>query len=136
MNMKETIRKILSEDMDWTKDIKSHIPNDSEIFGATMMVEMSLYNYLPIEYGYNWLTVAIADGRIIEFIIEGSHDIKIERSENVKEVDERYNSTGVETLEDYISEYDLDRIRENSITYRLITNAIPNEIIGIWVGDL
>ena len=136
MIMKETIRKILSEDMDWTKDIKSHIPKDSEIFGATMKVEMSLYDYLPIEYGYNWITVAIADGRIIEFIIEGSHNVKIERSENVKEVDERYNSTGVKTLEEYVNEYDLDVIRENSITHRLITNAIPNEIIGIWVGDL
>ncbi len=143
--MKETIRKILSEDLDWTNEIKSDLP-DSRILGRKIPVTISLREYLITQYSYDFVDVVFEDGRVIELTMEGDSDVKYQPYNNLWELVEDQgianpweeigppNEFNQSVLETYLGEYNMVEVRPE--VAEVIKKAIPLDIKGIYTGSL
>ena len=149
MNMKETIRKILSEEgMDWTSDVKASLPDD-RMLKKKFMVEMSLQDYLVSMYGYDFIDVILTDGRVIEFTIDG-HDVKYVVYNSLTELvdeqglswrtgeDEVLTNDNFESFEKMVNNY-LEEFTMSPVPKAIediMKKVIPLDIHGAYTGSL
>jgi hypothetical protein len=152
--MKETIRKILSEDFDWANDVKSDLP-DKRILTKKIPVTLSLRDYLNTqvvitngytEYSYDYVDVILNDGRVIELTMEGDYDVKYNTYNSLWELVEEQGISNPweevnkpidfnqEVLETYLREFDMVEVRPE--VAEILKKVIPLGIKGIYVGSL
>jgi hypothetical protein len=152
--MKETIRKILSEDFDWANDVKSDLP-DKRILTKKIPVTLSLRDYLNTqfvitngytEFSYDYVDVILNDGRVIELTMEGDYDVKYNTYNSLWELVEEQGISNPweevikpidfnqEVLETYLREFDMVEVIPE--VAEILKKVIPLGIKGIYVGSL
>ena len=133
MDMKETIRKILSEDFDWANDVRSDLPDES-ILETQIPVTLSLADYLRSQYGYDYLNIILDDDRIIDITIDG-YDINYKVYKSWKDLTDTEGLGDYESYEEYISGMSLTPIKDTEMM-DIIKKTFPFKLKGVFENSL
>ena len=132
------IRKIIKEEVDdfeWVGSIRAEFPHRDNIFGTTKSINITLSEYIELKYGYNFITVFLEDGRIIEFdndtgLTYYTYD-SLEELLKTQSLLDNYREGY--TINDYLEDFTMSPA--DSELSEFIHKAIPFDILGIYVGN-
>jgi hypothetical protein len=143
--MRNTIKKILKEDMDWIGGVQTALPNN-KILDELVPVTISLREYLNTQYGYNFIDIILKDDRVIELTMEGDYDVRYDTYSNVVEIvktqgiSNPWQEEGIPTeidqsvIESYLREFSMEEVTPK--VDEVLRKLIPLDIKGIYVGSL
>jgi hypothetical protein len=138
------IKKIIQEEMDWAKDVKSALPNNS-FLDDKIPVTLTVRDYLVTEFSYDFIDIILEDGRVIELTMEGDYDVKYQTYGSLYELVEGQGLSNPwaeigeqefsqSTMEDYLREFSMTEV-EGQVS-EVLRKVLPLDIKGIYRGSL
>jgi len=126
IGVKETIRKILSEDMEWTKSIPTAFPKQVDIYTTTIPMDITLWEYFKWNHDYSFITVFFEDTeKVVEFIMEDNTVVKL--NNNISEIGDE----GIMDMETYVTHHGED-ILGDKMVFNYVRKIFPWKIKGIY----
>jgi hypothetical protein len=131
IGMKDIIRKVLKEDLDWAKDVPTAFPSNNDISNGKITIDVDLWDYMKWNYDYSFVTIFFEDtDKVVEFSVEGETDVR--NYENVGVID----NEGIQHMKDYAQHHAQDELLEkwDGNLWDLIRKVYPWKIKGIYQG--
>ena len=132
------IRKIIKEEVDdfeWVGSVRAELPHRDNIFGTTKSINITLSEYIELKYGYNFITVFLEDGRIVD--LDTNNGLTYHTHESLREMLQDqdlfdFYKEGY-TINDYLTDFTMSPA--DSELSEFIHKAIPFDIVGVYVGN-